>query len=217
MTRGSSNRRLALVPLALIGLIVSGCSPTISELESRFLPEPKPPETVEKMPAAYSRSQINEPRLRAVAEEFQTWALAQETKWPPPTPLFSRVEVLPPVLTVLPYGVGAYEQELRLPVVVTIGPAWKGQEAEKKEAIAARLFGELSQRLEALKHHPPLRPTLTIQTPSGLELSWINDLVPGRKNIHGDEELALEAAPPSEPPPSPTPVERGKNTRGSER
>jgi hypothetical protein len=217
MTRALKSRKPPLNALSFWALAVCGCGPTITELESRFLPEPKPPSSIESMPAAYARSQINDPRLHALGGEFQTWVLKQQTQGPSPAPLFTRVEVLPPVLTVLPYGVGAYEQEPRLPVVLTIGPGWKTQEPEEKEAIAARVFGELSRCLEALSLRPALRPTLTIQTQSGLVLSWINDLVKGRRNVHGDEELALATSVPSEPPPSPTAVERGKNSRGSER
>ena len=55
----------------------------------------------------------------------------------PAAPLFSRVEVLPPTRTVLPYGVGAYQQEPRLPAILTIGPGWASQEPEEKEVAAA--------------------------------------------------------------------------------
>ena len=129
--------------------------------------------------------------------------------------------MLPPTQTVLPYGVGAYQQEPRLPAILTIGPGWASQEPEEKEAAAAQAFRKLSLGLEALKLDPPLRPTLTIQTPSGLELAWMNDLNEGRRNIHGDDSQPLPALqPPSSPqplaPPPPTPVERGKNIHGDE-
>ena len=139
----------------------------------------------------------------------------------PPAPLFRRVEVPPPTRTVLPYGVGAYQQEPRLPAILTTGPGWASQEPEEKEAVAAQAFANLSQALEALKLDPPLRPTLTIQTPSGLELAWINDLIEGRKNIHGDEVQPLptpqpptSTPPPAAPPPPPTAVERGTKIHG---
>jgi len=176
-----------LVPV-LVGLAVSGCGPTATVLESQVLPEPKPPAQGDGVPQAYPRSQINDPRLRELAQEFKTWALQQGTGGANPAPLFKRVEVLPPTQTVLPYGVGAYEQEPRLPVILTIGPGWTSQKPEEKEAAAAQAFRKLSLGLEALKLNPPLRPTVTVQTPSGLELGWINDLVAGRKNIHGDEQ-----------------------------
>jgi hypothetical protein len=210
-----------LAALALLGLACSGCGSTLTVLESKVLPEPTRPGSGEGLPVAYPRSEILDPKLRELTQEFQTWALQQQTAGTHPAPLFSRVEVQPPTRTVLPYGVGAYEQELRLPAILTTGPGWESQEPEEKEAVAAQAFRKLSQGLETLKRQPPLRPTLTIQTPSGLELAWINDLIAGRKNIHGDEELALPASPPpatlqpSAPPPPPTPVERGKNLRGN--
>lgn len=218
MTRGNRNRTLDLLGPAFLGLAVSGCGPDMTQLEARVLPEPKPPAHMEEFPQAYARSQINDPRL-AMAQEFQTWVLQQRSAGPDPAPLFSRVEVLPTTQTVLPYGVGAYEQDPRLPVILTTGPGWTTQEPEEKEAIAAGSFRELSRRLGDPALRPPLRPTLTIQTPSGLELSWINDLVPGRRNVHGDEELtfATPQPPASTPPPPPTAVERGKNRRGDQR
>ena len=124
MTRDIRNRTLDLLGPAFLALALSGCGPTLTELENRMLPEPKPPARGDGLPQAYPRSQINEPKLRALAQEFQTWALQQQSAGANPAPLFSRVEVLPPVLTVLPYGVGAYEQEPRLPVILTTGPGW---------------------------------------------------------------------------------------------
>jgi hypothetical protein len=215
MTREMRNRIRDHLGPAVLGLVLSGCGPTLTELETLVLPEPKPPARGDGLPQAYPRSQINDPRLRALTEEYRTWVLQRRSAGPNPVPLFSRLEVLPPVLTVLPYGVGAYEQEPRLPVIVTTGPGWTAQEPEAKEAIAAGLFGELSQRLAALALQPPLRPSLTIQTASGLELSWINDLVPGRRNVHGDEELTLAAPPPLSVPPPPRAVERGTNLHGN--
>jgi hypothetical protein len=214
MKRRIRDQTLHLRVLALLGLAVSGCGPTVTELESELLPEPRPPAQRAGLAPAYVRSQINDPKLRALAQEFKTWVLLQRTTARPPeppprprpefptgttqqqpagtrtnsAPLFSRVEVLPPTPTVLPYGVGAYQQEPRLPAILSTGPGWAIQQPEEKEAVAARAFRELAGRLEALQLDPPLRPTLTIQTPSGLELAWINDLVAGRKNIHGDEQ-----------------------------
>ena len=217
MTRDIRNRSLDLLRPAFLGLALSGCGSALTELETRVLPEPKPPAHSEEFPQAYARSQINEPRLGALAQEFQTWALQQQSAGANPAPLFSRVEVLPPVLTVLPYGVGAYEQEPRLPVILTTGPGWGSQEPEQKEAAAAQAFRKLAQGLETLKLVPPLRPTLTIQTASGLELSWINDLVKGRRNVHGDEGLMLDTTPAPTPPPPPSAVERGTNLHGDHR
>jgi hypothetical protein len=49
--------------LALMGLAVSGCSPTTTVWESKILPEPKPPGAQAGLPPAYPRSQIIDPRL----------------------------------------------------------------------------------------------------------------------------------------------------------
>jgi hypothetical protein len=206
---------LEVVLPAFIGLAFSGCGPSLTVLESQVLPAPSQPTRAQGLPDAYPRSQINEPRLRALAEEFQTWALAQRSARAAPAPLFFRVEVQPPTRTVLPYGVGAYEQEPRLPAILTTGPGWASLEPEEKEAAAALAFRKLSGGLNALKLDPPLRPTLTIQTPSGLELAWINDLVDGRKNIHGDEQQSLATPPAPSPPPRPA-RESGNNAHGDQ-
>jgi hypothetical protein len=33
-----------------------------------------------------------------------------------------------------------------------------------------------------------VRATVTVQTPQGLELCWINDVEPGRKLLHGEDQ-----------------------------
>ncbi len=167
-------------------------------------------------------AQINDPELEQFAQQFKTSALQRKSGGAKTDPLFSRVEVLPPTRTVLPYGVGSFQQELRLPTILTTGPGWASQNPEEKEAIAAQAFRELSQGIEALKLDPPLRPTLTIQTPSGLELAWMNDLDEGRRNIHGDDSQPMPAPQPAslaQPPAIPTPprpVEKGKKVNGDE-
>ena len=221
MKRRTRDHTPGLVVLALLGLAVWGCGPAPAWLETKILSEPKRRDEGQGLPQAYPRSQINDPRLYQLAQEFKTWALKRGTGGANPEPLFSRVEVLPPTQTVLPYGVGAYQQEPRLPAVLTIGPGWASQNAEQKEAVAAQGYRKLSQGLEALKLDPPLRPTLTIQTPSGIELAWMNDVIEGRRNIHGDDSQPLPAPQPlSSPqplgPPPPTSVERGKNIDGDE-
>jgi len=137
------------------------------------------------LPPAYTRNQINDPAIRKVAEEIQTWALQQVGAGG--QPLYSRAEVPPPVQTVQPYGVGAYQQEPRLPVILTTGPGWAGLKIAEKEAKVAQAFREFAERLQALKRQPALRPTLTIQTPQGMELAWINHLDSNGKYVHGDE------------------------------
>ncbi len=168
----SRSSPIGLAVLMIMGLAVSGC-------------QRKTPEAAQALPPAYTSHQITDPALRKVAEEIQTWAVQQVGAGR--QSLYSRVEVLPPVRTVQPYGVGAYQQEPRLPVILTTGPGWAKLDYETKEKMAAQAFREFSERLQVLKHEPPLRPTLTIQTPQGMELAWINHLDPSGKNVHGDE------------------------------
>jgi hypothetical protein len=149
-------------------------------------PVPPPPAPAgQELPPAYTSRQITDPTLRQLAEELQNWALKQVGLGG--QPLYSRAEVLAPVQTVMPYGVGAYQQEPRLPVILTTGPGWAGLARADKEAKVAEMFRTLTAKLETFKVQPPLRPTLTIQTPQGLELGWINYLDPNGKNLHGDE------------------------------
>jgi hypothetical protein len=88
----------------------------------------------------------------------------------------------------LPYGIGTYQKQPRLPAILTTGPGWRDLAADDREALAARAFQELSRRLESSAGAAAVRATLTIQTPQGLELCWINELEPGRKLLHGEVE-----------------------------
>jgi hypothetical protein len=166
-------RRIGLAVLTMGWLAVSGCRPTPPG------PAPQP------LPPAYVSNQITDPALRRLAEEIQSWAVQQVGAGG--QPLYSRAEVLAPVQTVQPYGVGAYQQEPRLTVILTTGAGWAGLKREDKEQKVAEAFRTVAAKLETLKRQPPLRPTLTIQTPQGMELAWINHLDPSGKNLHGDE------------------------------
>jgi hypothetical protein len=98
------------------------------------------------------------------------------------------VEVLPPAPTLLPYGVGTYQKQLRLPAILITGPGWRALSAGDREALAGRAFQELSRLLESGAKESGVRATVTVQTPQGLELCWINELEPGRKLLHGEDE-----------------------------
>lgn len=208
----------SLLPV-LLGLAVSGCGVGTSRPDVPGPGEPTLPAEAHGLPQAYPRSQINDPRLSSLADEFQGWILRQRTNGSDSMLLFSKVEVLPTTQTVLPYGVGSYEQEPRLPVILTTGPGWSIETMDSREAIVAQVFADLSRRLAGLELKAPLRPTLTIQTSSGLELGWMNDLVPGRKNLHGDEEPVVDApatmAVPA--PPVQAAVDRRTDRRGDPR
>jgi hypothetical protein len=135
------------------------------------------------LPPAYTRDKILDPKLAEVARTFTAWAGEKQA---PAGAIFSRVEVLPPAPTLLPYGVGTYQKQLRLPAILTTGPGWRDLSGDDREALAARAFQELSRLLGSSTGAAAVHATLTIQTPQGLELSWINELEPGRKLLHGE-------------------------------
>ena len=166
--------RIGLIALTMVSSIVSGCQRT---------PPDRP--TEKALPPAYTRNQINDPALREAAEQIRTWALQQVGAGG--QPLYSHAETPPPVQTVQPYGVGVFQQEPRLSVILTTGPGWDGLKPAEKETKVAQAFHEFSTRLGGLKREPALRPTLIVQTPQGMELAWINQLDPSGKNVHGDE------------------------------
>jgi hypothetical protein len=168
----SSPLRALLASLPLLGVASPGCDP------------PRPPVKA-GLPPAYTSNQITDPALQKVVAQIEAWAAKQVGDGG--KPLYGRAEVLHPVPTVQPYGVGVYQQEMRLPVILTTGPAWAGLKHEAKEAAVALAFREISSRLQTLKHEPTLQPTLTLQTTQGMELAWINRLEPGGRNVHGDD------------------------------
>jgi len=185
MMKYTSFTALAFLAAALVGCSRTAPIPTAVQGAGADAAA-EPPKGAEKgLPPAYLRNQITDPGLREVADEFKTWALGQHSG-PDKAALYSRVEILPPAQTVQPYGVGAYQQEPRLPVILTTGPGWAPLKTQDKEAQVAKAFRDIAGRLEALKHKPPLRPTLTIQTPQGMELGWINHLNPDGKNLHDE-------------------------------
>jgi hypothetical protein len=141
--------------------------------------------TAGDLPPAYTRDKILDPKLAQVARAFTAWAGNQKAQ---AGLVFGKVEVLPPSPTLLPYGVGTYQKQLRLPAILITGPGWRSLADDEREAMAARAFRELTGLLESSASEPPVRATVTVQTPQGLELCWINDLEPGRKLLHGADE-----------------------------
>jgi hypothetical protein len=137
------------------------------------------------LPPAYTRDKILDPKLAEVARAFITWATEQKSQ---AGPVFDKVEVLPPAPTLLPYGIGTYQKQMRLPAILITGPGWRAMAAADREALAARAFQELSRLLESSPSAADVRATVTVQTPQGLELGWINNLEPGRKLLHGADD-----------------------------
>jgi hypothetical protein len=137
------------------------------------------------LPPAYTRDKILDGKLAEVAREFAAWAADQKAH---AERVFGNVEVLPPAPTLLPYGVGTYQKQLRLPAILITGPGWRALADDEREALAARAFGELTRLLESRASESRVRATVTVQTPQGLELCWINDVEPGRKLLHGADK-----------------------------
>lgn len=171
MTAVQIRWRLLLATLTITGLGAAGCRPAKAPAGA--------------LPPAYTSNQITDPALVAVAEGIKAWGTAQLDAGG--KPLYSRIEVLSPVPIVQPYGVGVFQQERRLPVIFTTGPGWSGHGLPEKEAAVALAFEYISAALKDLEREPTLQPTLTIQTPQGMELTWINRLDPNGKNVHGDD------------------------------
>ncbi|MDR3639596.1 MAG: hypothetical protein P4L84_37695 [Isosphaeraceae bacterium] len=169
--------RTSVVVLSLLASAGSGCqrSPTrlVEDDEAR-----------QRLPPAYTRDKIIDPTLAEAAQRFGNWAEAQNVGG---DRIFLRAEILPPAPTLLPYGIGTYQKEWRLPAILITGPGWSSLKPASREAIAAGAFRELSSQLATAKTSPPVLPSVTIQTPQGLELAWINQLEPGETLLHGED------------------------------
>lgn len=163
--------RSLLAATPFLGLGSPGCEPD------------RPPAGA--LPPAYTFNKITDPALLEVVEAVKDWASLQVAD--AQKPLYSRIEVLHPVPIVQPYGVGVFQQEVRLPVIFTTGPGWADLSLEQKEEAAAQAFRDIAQHLQSMDHERAIEPTLTIQTPEGMALAWINRLEPGGKYIHGDD------------------------------
>jgi len=135
-------------------------------------------------PPTQARSADAEQKLAQVGESIRRSILERKTTGQ--QPVFSRVEVLPVTQTVLPYGVGVNQQEPRLPIIVTTGPGWVKLTPDEKQIEAALVFKDLEERLRQADLGDGLRATLTVQTPRGMMLAWINDTADGPEFIHGD-------------------------------
>ena len=154
--------------------LVPGCGPGRSRTD--------PAETPSELPPAYTRDRIDDPALIDLRRSFIAWIESLKVG---DARTMSRVEVLPLAPTLLPYGIGTYQKESRLPVILVTGPGWERLKPGECEALAKRIFQDLSDRLGALHRPQRIRPTLTIQTALGFELGWINEIESGTTLLHG--------------------------------
>jgi len=143
-----------------------------------------PPIPEGNLSPAYPRSDITDPALVDASKQIQTYINEQKSALG--DSLFSKTEILAPAKIVLPYGVGVFQQELRMPVILTTGTGWKSMKQSEKETEVKAAYQNMLNILQKLK--APLKPSLTIQTPQGLEISWINDLNGSSKFVFGDED-----------------------------
>ncbi len=141
--------------------------------------------TSSELPPAYTRDKIIDPKLADIARSFTAWVEDQKNST---GRIFSKVEVLPPAPTLLPYGIGTNQKEMRFPAILITGPGWPSLKLGEREAMADKVFENLTAQLSAIAADPPVRPSLTIQTPQGLELAWINAIEPDGKYLHGELE-----------------------------
>jgi len=149
-------------------LIITGCNPA------------RQPIMEADLPPAYPRAEITDLKLLEAARAFSDWALNQKVG---DLPIFQRMEALPPVDTLLPYGIGSFQKEHRFPLILITGAGWQKLTSEAQETTAAAAYTEIGR---LLGDHP-IKPTLTLQTPLGEELGWINALPIRGKLLHGQD------------------------------
>ena len=162
------------IALLLMGLIGCGMPQT----------EKIPPIPEGTLPPAYPRSEITDPTTLDASKKIR--AYVEGRKSPEGDMYFSKTEILAPAKIVLPYGVGVFQQELRLPVILTTDKAWRTLKQNEKEIEVKSAYQQMASLLQ--KTNSPLKPSLTIQTPQGLEISWINEINEGSKIVFGDED-----------------------------
>lgn len=173
------NRTLIIRTLqafALLGAgLLSGCSRP---------PQRQPIAQAESLPPAYPRSSITDPATVVGVKALE--ATVNALKGSDGQPLYALVEILPPTRTVLPYGVGRYQQQNRLPVILTTSPAWAKLDTTRRETLVRQTHQECLQALERSGCKLPI--TLTVQEPRGWQVAWLNDPEPGRSIFVGDAD-----------------------------
>lgn len=154
--------------------LLTGCSQPAAEPVGQ---------AVENLPPAYPRNVITDPATIRAAKALETTIREQKSDG---LALFSVVEIVPPTRTVLPYGVGRYEQQIRLPVILTTGPAWTKLDGPAREKVVRKAQTDCLAVLAREGCKLPL--TLTVQEPSGWQVSWLNEPSAGQPIFVGGSD-----------------------------
>lgn len=131
----------------------------------------------------YPRSAISDPGILRAAGLIRDLALRERTA--DGAELYSACDILPPAKSVLPYGVGQYEQQLRLPVILTTSAAWEklnGESRREKLAGLREAAERFTSEVAGLKG-----PTITVVNPRGWQVAWLNGPPSEGRMFLGDE------------------------------
>jgi hypothetical protein len=160
-----------LVPFFMFFL--SGCM--------RQVPAVKPAEASAE--PVYPRSTISDPETKRVAAIVRNLFLERQTR--KGEKLFSSCDILPPARSVLPYGVGQYEQQLRLPIIVTTATAWDRLDGPGRRSILADLH---ESSIRYIAEVPALKgPSITVVNSKGWQVAWLTSLSTADGMFLGDE------------------------------
>jgi len=158
----------------LLLIIATGCGPAPKQMA--------PLAADATMAPAYPRSTMGDEATARVAAELT--ALAKNRQTPTGEILFDRCDVLPPVRSILPYGAGQYEQQTRLPIILTTASGWNKLDSAARQIELRTLFVAITQSTQGLASVGG--PTLTVVNPRGWQVAWMNDAGTGRPLFVGD-------------------------------
>ncbi|NBU77321.1 MAG: hypothetical protein EBS30_19235, partial [Planctomycetes bacterium] len=140
-------------------ILSTGCSRPTKPLD------PLAADTI--MAPAYPRSTMGDEATARVAAELT--ALAKNRQTPTGEILFDRCDVLPPVRSILPYGAGQYEQQTRLPIILTTASGWNKLDSATRQIELRTLFVAITQSTQGLASVGG--PTITVVNPRGWQVA----------------------------------------------
>ncbi|MFN5289735.1 MAG: hypothetical protein ACK5E4_06550 [Planctomycetia bacterium] len=156
-------------------VIIAGCNPNDQNKSKVIVPA--------QTQTPFNRGETQDADLQKTGRAIREWVESRKTT--DGIPKFVKTEILAPASIVMPYGVGMFQQEMRVPIILTTGMGWKSLQPEEKEKEVIQAFEEFKKFLQQCTI--PRKPSLTLQTPQGLEISWVNEIQKGQKLVFGDE------------------------------